>query len=174
MKKYKKTRMIVSVALLSSLALANVAFAADETTDFLDRTPAGVTQEATHSSSSTALFGTGKLGYPKTLKVADRTKGAKNKAKHKLNKATGTSTRPFFFGKVTAVSGTGFTIKKRTSTLTVKTTDGTVYMKDGNLDSSADIVVGATAMVKGTFDKTSETVTASGIDILTRHLNLKK
>ena len=97
------------------------------------------------------------------------------------------STIPRFVGTITAISGSTFTIQvpnhkphtrfsgmasgSSTSTpiiYTVVTTNSTVFMKDRQLDSLADLAVGQTALITGTLEKSTQTITARGVNVMTK------
>jgi hypothetical protein len=85
-------------------------------------------------------------------------------------------------GNVTAVNGSSFTVQRTgrmpdekiaTSTIqnvfyTVNTTGSTVFKKDGQAATLADVVQSERVMVTGTIDATTNTVTATAVNIVTK------
>ncbi len=85
-----------------------------------------------------------------------------------------TSTSPHVIGTVTSVSGNGFTIESRrhnktastaSDSFSVSTTDATVFMKNGKLDSISDVAIGSYTIVTGAIDQSAHTIAASGVNI---------
>ncbi|MDB5258813.1 MAG: hypothetical protein JWO73_21 [Candidatus Taylorbacteria bacterium] len=216
MKKQKRSRskLIVSVALLSSLAMTNIAFASND----LSRTTAGTRSQmsqheiSTSTATSSKSFDRvkrdgknlkikkpGKSGKPGPVPWtfpgnASTTRPIAPRITREHAGMTATSTRDFV-GKITAVNGSSFTLEKRgrmphvpgiasstasamapaaPTSLTVTTSDGTVYMKNGKLDSSAEIVVGAYVIVKGVLDEATKTIAAKGVHVIDMNAFSKK
>ncbi|MDD5438309.1 MAG: DUF5666 domain-containing protein [Patescibacteria group bacterium] len=92
------------------------------------------------------------------------------KAVHKIRVARATlnavKNNHAFLGKVTAISGSSLTLQtKARGTLTVNTDSNTAYKLNGNSASLSEIAVGDTIVVRGTWDKTSDTLTAKTVNI---------
>ena len=172
MKHYKRTRIIASLALLSSLTFGGSVLAA---------TDAQVTTYATSSvSRPLGIHGIRERTATTTeeTRLLHRTKGGKSSHK-KLGTTTST---PRFVGTVTSVNGNSFTIERSsfdgrknatstptiTKTYIVNTTSGTVYMKDGQLDSLADVINGAHVKVIGILDSTTGIIMAQGVNVMTK------
>ena len=174
MKHYKRTRIIASLALLGSLTFGGPALAATDaqtttyTTSSVSRPLGnrGVRERLATTTEETRTHARNKSG-----------KGAKNG-----NRKNGTATStPRFMGTVTSVNGSSFTIERSafgyknatntpaiTEIYTVNTTSGTVYMKDGQLDSLADVVNGVHVKVTGILDSTTGISTAQGVNVVTK------
>lgn len=81
-------------------------------------------------------------------------------------------------GTISAITSTGFTLDVRnprlqtTSSLEVKTDTNTVYKKNGLDATVADLTVGAKVIVAGELDKTTNTITANKVKIVTKVLGL--
>lgn len=93
-----------------------------------------------------------------------------NKMMHAPRSATSTSV----MGTVTSVSGAAFTIESRrrgktastsADSFSVSTNDATVFMKNGKLDSIADVAVGSHAIVTGAIDPAAHAIAAAGVNI---------
>ena len=184
MKTYKRTRFIASIAIVGSLTLSGVTFAATDS------------QPITGSSKASSSIERPFLGRNK-LASSTLTLLKKSHRKNTSPQFTATNTQAIG-GIVTAINGTSFTMSRpgfetrmnkkleasttlnahskirahvesastATTTYTINTTDGTVYMKDGKLDSLADITVGSFVSVTGILDKTTNTVTALGVHVV--------
>ncbi|MEI8249500.1 MAG: DUF5666 domain-containing protein [Candidatus Taylorbacteria bacterium] len=190
MKTYKRTRFIASMAIVGSLTLSGVTFAATDS------------QPVTGSSTASSTIERPFLGRNR-IASSTLTLFKKSQRKNASPQFTGTSTQAIS-GIVTAINGNSFTLSRQgfatstmsmsrmiknahasttpnthskiqphftpssiaTTTYTVNTTDGTVYMKDGKLDSLTDITVGSFVSVTGTLDKATNTVTALGVHIV--------
>ena len=152
MKQYKRTRIIASLAILSSLTLTGAAFAATTTPDIT-----GI-----HSV----------LHATKNPDIKDR---KQNRAKS--GKKGVASSTPRFMGSITAVNGSVFSLQSKawrttaTTTYTVNTTNSTVFMKDGSLDSLNDLAAGQSALVTGTLDTTTNIITATGVNVFTSSMH---
>ena len=82
---------------------------------------------------------------------------------------------PGAFGTVGTVNGTSFTItspqspkSSTTRTFTVNTDGNTVFTKDGQPATLADVTAGQKVMAVGTVDTTALTVTATKVSIMTK------
>lgn len=118
-----------------------------------------------------------------------------NRQKTEISKKQKSSSRktvsvPRFIGTIVATNGSIFTltgsrswnkhpfafrgngstsnISTSTTTYTVNTSDSTVYMKNGKLDSLSDLTAGQRVMVNGTLDSTMSIINAVGINIVTK------
>lgn len=166
MKTYKRTRIIASLAILSSLTLSGVTYAATNTHPNRD----------TNSISRHAET----IGREGSDPSKRRKQGNQN--------ATNT---PALIGVVASVNGSIFTVNRApfkfhehetapstesnaTTTYTVTVTDGTTYMKNGKLDSLVDVIPGAFVAVTGILDKTTNSITALGVHIMDKpHKGMK-
>ncbi|MBP6858293.1 MAG: hypothetical protein KBC33_00460 [Candidatus Pacebacteria bacterium] len=166
MKKYKRTRIIANLAVMGSLAWSSTTFAATTApvtwgNRAKDNTNISITRPARvrdASAVSTSGF---------------RSKRERGQAIH-LKQGT-VSLR--HGGEITSVNAAGFTIKRPEwarnasttlpSTLTVTTSNSTVYMKDGKLAEIGDLAAGQHVRVTGELDTVTMTITATGVDLIT-------
>ena len=157
MKTYKRTRIIASIAILGSLALTGISFAATDT----------------QASSTSAVSRTISLRSLKARTATSTTTYKKRSSSRHSPTVHTSSVR----GIVQTINGNSFTIVRpaiiphsgtttATTTFTVTTSSSTVYMKHGALDSLADVTVGAPLTVTGTLDATTNTIQALGVNIL--------
>lgn len=166
MKKYKRTRIIANLAVMGSLAWSSTTFAATSTpvtwgNRVKDNTNISITRP-TRMREGTA---TSTEGF--------RKKRERGEAIH-LKQGT-VSLR--HGGEITSVSDTGFVIKRpdwaRTAsnalptTISVVTSDSTVYMKDGKLEEVGDLAAGQHVLVTGELDTATMTIAATGVDLIT-------
>lgn len=93
---------------------------------------------------------------------------------------TATTKKSTEVGTVSALTGTGFTLDvknlktKVTTSVDVKTDASTVYKKDGASAVATDLVSGQKVIVTGTLDKTTNTLTAKTVKIVTKAEVAKK
>ena len=79
-----------------------------------------------------------------------------------------------FSGKVTAVSGSGFTLQAGRGTETVNTSASTTFKKNGQTDANgmADVLVGGTVRVSGIWDSNANTIAASNVNVIVRMVGI--
>lgn len=80
-----------------------------------------------------------------------------------------------FTGKVTAVSGSSFTLQAGRGSQTVNTDSSTVFKKNGQADSNGivDVTAGASVVVSGVWDRTNSNVTAKSVNVVIRQLAIR-
>jgi len=179
MKTYKRTRIIASLALLSSLTLTGVTFAATD-----------VHPTKTNSSISRSIGARNMKSRTATSTQAfKKRENASNTPQLSHRSATST---PTVVGTVTAITSNSFTVVRAghpqftinargksasttpvriipataTTTYTVNVTSGTTYMKNGKLDSLTDVTVGSFVTITGTLDVNTNTITALGVHLI--------
>lgn len=97
-------------------------------------------------------------------------KESKNRKSLKAKKTGKTN----IVGNVGVLSSTGFTVDiknlktKVASSVDVKTDTSTIYKKDGISATSLDLAVGQKVIVTGDLDKTTNTLTAKTVKIVTK------
>lgn len=83
-------------------------------------------------------------------------------------------------GTISAINGTDFTVEIKnmrtsvTSSVDVKTDDGTTYSKNGTNATVSDLVVGQKVVVIGNLDKITNILTAKTVKIVTKNISAKK
>jgi len=81
------------------------------------------------------------------------------------------------FGTVSAINGAGFSLqvknKKAAKTLTVNTDGNTIIKKDGQTAGLVDLAVGQHVMVSGAKDNATNTIAATGVNIITKVVKTK-
>jgi hypothetical protein len=167
MKKKKLAVFIASGTMVGSLLLGGNAYAATERS-----IPAQVRGQNTEYSRNSRKQNTS----------AKKTSGMR----HLMSTST-----PRFVGTIQTINGSSFTIlgmmqwnnhpfafkngkmspkpafaSSTTIAYTVNTSDATVYMKNGKLDSLNDLAIGQRVMITGTLDSTMSIVQAKGINII--------
>lgn len=108
--------------------------------------------------------------------VGDKARGLRER---NATKGSNFVTNPHYVGNITSLSGADFVIQghghskgqatSTTITYNVNTTPATVYMKNGKLDSLTDLAVGKMVMVAGTLDVSTNTITATGVNMIGRN-----
>lgn len=166
MKKYKRTRIIANLAVMGSLAWSSTTFAATTTpvtwgNRVKENTNISITRPARvrdASASSTEPF-----RRKRDRGEAIRAKEGAFSLRHQ--------------GEISSVTSDGFVLTRpewsrhASSTipnaLTVTTSDGTVYMKDGALAEIGDLATGQRVIVTGSLDTATMTIAATGVDVVT-------
>ena len=187
MKTYKRTRIIASLAILSSLTLTGITFAATDTrpvtaTSSISRS-IGTRQMRSRTGTTTPMWNTKRQGNASTTPGFQFNKHTFASTTPAFDHRSGTSS-PAVIGYVTAVNGNSFTVSRpgftfhgknknasttnqiATTTYTVNVTSGTVYLKDGKLDSLTDVTIGSFVAVVGSLDSNTHTVSAFGVHII--------
>ncbi|MEI6581077.1 MAG: hypothetical protein WCO07_02815 [bacterium] len=83
-------------------------------------------------------------------------------------------------GTIASINNTGFIIDvkniklKTTSSIDVKTDTSTTYTKDGIKATASDLAIGQKVIVIGSFDKTTNTITAKKVKIVTKTIGINK
>ncbi len=172
MKKYKRTRIVASLAVISSLAFSSTTFGATMPISFRDR----VREPGFASTSRSMRMG---IESSSTTPEFDKRRFRTQKSANNSGKRDFNNLFSRFMGTIVDVSSTGFSLQKTfrgpsvsssPAIYDVKISDATVYMKDGVLNSSSDITIGQHVMVTGTFDATHTTLTATGVNIITKKI----
>jgi len=100
--------------------------------------------------------------------------------KTKIKDSTRARKQKGLVGVVSTITSTGFTMDiknlktKITSSVDVKTDTSTVYKKDGISATVADLLVGQKVIVAGSLDKTTNTLTAKTVKIVTKVVGMQK
>jgi hypothetical protein len=112
------------------------------------------------------------LGIKSVQPVYQKQNKDKDKIKVKRQRST--------VGIISAMSNTGFILDvknlktKETSSVDVKTNKTTTYNKNGINTSVSDLSVGQKVIVLGELDKTTETITAKTVKIVTKVIGIRK
>ena len=168
MKKYKRTRIVASLAVISSLAFSSTTFGATISPISLGNRVKEPTHSFTPRNMRMAENGSSTPAFDKKRYRTQKStsKGGKRDTNHSIS---------HFMGSITGLDESGFSLQKmfrgpEASTTPVIyhviTSSTTVYMKDGKLDSLTNLALGQNVVVTGTFDATTTTLTANGVDII--------
>ncbi len=168
MKKKKIASIIAGGTLVGSLMLSGNAYASTDTVN---------------------SRGFGHQNMSQNTEYPRRNKGA-NKQSNNFREQIEINT-PRFIGTIQSINGSNFTItgaqkwnkhaypfnktninssgiiSNSTSTYTVNTSNSTVYMKDGKLDTLNDLSIGQRVMIAGSLDSTMSYINANGINRIT-------
>ncbi len=166
MKKYKRTRIIANLAVMGSLAWSSTTFAATSTpvtwgNRVKDNTNISITRPTrARDGAITSMEG---FRRKKDRGNTIRAKEGVMSLRHG--------------GEISSVTSSGFTLTRPDwarhasstlpSTITVTTSDATVYMKDGKLEEIGDLSTGQHVLVTGELDTATMTISASGVNLIT-------
>ncbi len=115
---------------------------------------------------------------PQDLGIKNTQQTYQRQNKSDKNSKIRNKTRSNVVGTVLAVNGTGFTLEvknlrtKAVSSIDVKTDVDTKYKKNGLETAASDLAVGAKVIVNGDLEKTTNTLVAKIVKIISNKKNL--